>query len=68
MKTFTFDAIGNMTVKTVTAGTDETGAPMQQTTQSDIQPDQIAAHLPMFQADMSAAELLQAHTIIDGLK
>jgi hypothetical protein len=67
MKTFTFDAIGNMTVKNVTMGTDEKGAPMEQTTQSDIQPEQIAAHLPMFQADMSAAELAQARAIIEGL-
>lgn len=64
---FEFDAGGNMTVKNDTPGTDENGKPAVFVTQYDIQPSQLAAHLPMFRADMSAAELAQAQAIIAAL-
>lgn len=58
MKTFTFDNLGNLTVRESTENGDS---------QHDMQPEQIERHLPMFEAEMSAAELAQAQAIIDGL-
>lgn len=63
MKTFSFDERGNLTVKIATVQTVE-GQQVENITQHDIQPGQIKAHLPMFEADMTAAERAQAQAII----
>lgn len=64
MKTFNFDAIGNMTVSVTSTGVDKDGKLVEQTAQHDIQPSQLKAHLPMFAVDMSKAELAEANAII----
>lgn len=63
MKTIEFDANGNMTVKTFTVQ-EVDGVEVQNNTQRDISAAQLAAHLPMFADDMTAAELAQAQAII----
>lgn len=64
MKTFKFDALGNMTVTVKSVGLDPDGNDVEQTIQHDIQPSQLKAHLPMFKADMSLSDLGKANAII----
>lgn len=64
MKIFEFDGVGNMKVTVSSAGKDINNKDVAMTSQHDIQPSQLAAHLPMFAADMSAAELAEANAII----
>lgn len=63
MKTFTFDARGNLSVRSeavqIIDGVDTAVAE-----QHDIQAAQLAAHMPMFEADMTPAERAQAQAII----
>lgn len=68
MKTFNFDAVGNLTVSVKKMGVDKDGKPIEQTASHDIQPAQLAAHMPMFEVDMSLAEKYKANGIIDALK
>lgn len=64
MRTITFDELGGMTVKDVTPGQDENGDPVEHVTQREIQASQLAAHLVMFQDDMTPEQLAQAQAII----
>jgi hypothetical protein len=64
MKTFKFDELGSMTVTGKSMGVDIDGNPLEMAVQHDIQPSQLKAHLPMFAADMSSAELAEANAII----
>lgn len=64
MKTIEFDDYGNMTVTVITEGVDEGGNAVILKTQHDIQPEQLKAHLPMFKADMTPAQLAKANEII----
>jgi len=58
MKRFSFDQQGVLTV----VETAEDGEVSRQ-----VNPEQLAVHLPMFVAEMSGDELLQAQSIIKGL-
>jgi hypothetical protein len=62
-KTFSFDAAGNMTVKENTVQMVD-GQQVTNTRQHDISADQLAAHLVMFQGEMTPAQLTQAQAII----
>jgi hypothetical protein len=63
MKTFTFDENGNLSV-CETFQQEQEGEPVEGRTQREIEAAQVGAHLPMFDADMTQAELAQAHAII----
>lgn len=70
MKTFKYDAKGNLTVKTVlvqTVGEGDEAEEVTTETSQEISPAQLAVHLPMLIVDMPAADLLKAQTIIKGL-
>lgn len=70
MKTFTFDQNGNLTVVTtvlVTVGEGDEAQEVEQSTQQDISPAQLAVHLPMLIVDMPPETLLKAQEIIKGL-
>lgn len=62
MKIFEFKENGNLKV-TETAVQEDGGAEIVVSLR-DIDAAQIASHLPMFQADMTAEELAQAQAII----
>ena len=70
MKTFKYDAKGNLTVKTIVVQIVGEGDDAQEVTQEssqEISPAQLAVHLPMLVAAMPSADLLKAQTIIKGL-
>lgn len=70
MKTFKYDAKGNLTVKTIVVkivGEGDDAQEVPQETSQEISPAQLAVHLPMLVMDMPSADLLKAQTIIQGL-
>jgi len=68
-KKFEFDALGNLTVtEFVTKLSDDAiPVPEQVSRVWDIQPSQIAAHMPMFESEMKAADKNKALSIIASL-